>query len=663
MRQAFQDGQVPHLKVSPIAAIPHKSRQYRMILDLSAKAKARRQHAMNHPREAQTVNEATDEKAAPLRAMAQLGQVMPRYIHTVATAPINNGPLLMAKLDIKDGFWRMCVPAEKEENFCYVLPKLDEKEPTQLVVPAALQMGWTSSPPYFCSATETGRDIAEWLSLFPHLPFHEMENHMIEPMDKSLLSDVIQPTAWATQELKEYRLRILHLFEVFVDDYVALIQADSTTAVRHYTRALLHAIHQIFPRANPGQEAEDPVSQKKLIRDKEGVWATRKEILGWIIDGVVRTIELPPDKIDKMTTAIAAVLRRKHCQKKKLQSLLGKLNHAAFGIPAGRGLLQPLYALLSAPAPTLQIPPTSNAAHALQDFRTLFKVMAKRPTHCRELIPGFPSYIGNCDASHHGVGGTWLTSADPLSPCVWRLPWPDDITAAAQAHKLSINDLEMAGILLHWLMLEEAAGPLKHKHIALWCDNTSAVAWTNRMSSRNSKVGQHLARALALRICDEQASPLTTFNIAGIDNGLADIPSRSFHAKGHGNHDWNDVEFLTNFTAAFPLTQDASWSMLTLSTKLTSLVYSALRGKPLPMASWLRPPRHNAAIGVIGKGTATSVKWTPSSRGSLAQTKSSSSRALPLSYDKAAQDAELKSKLDLYKTRFAPSERPSNWLA
>ena len=31
----------------------------------------------------------------------------------------------------------------------------------KLVVPTSLQMGWIESPPYFCTVSETGRDVAE----------------------------------------------------------------------------------------------------------------------------------------------------------------------------------------------------------------------------------------------------------------------------------------------------------------------------------------------------------------------------------------------------------------------------------------------------------------------------------------------------------------------
>jgi hypothetical protein len=58
------------LKISPIAAIPHKSRGYRMILDLS--------HGVQlgnicFP----SVNEATKPDLAPTSSMAELGNVLP----------------------------------------------------------------------------------------------------------------------------------------------------------------------------------------------------------------------------------------------------------------------------------------------------------------------------------------------------------------------------------------------------------------------------------------------------------------------------------------------------------------------------------------------------------------------------------------------------------
>jgi hypothetical protein len=58
----------------------------------------------------------------------------------------------------------MVVPEHGEGHFAYVLPKASPDEPTQLVIPSSLQMGWCDSPAYFCAASETTRDVAETLA-------------------------------------------------------------------------------------------------------------------------------------------------------------------------------------------------------------------------------------------------------------------------------------------------------------------------------------------------------------------------------------------------------------------------------------------------------------------------------------------------------------------
>ena len=75
----------PKLKISPIAAIPHKSRGYRMILDLSYGITL---NGIRHP----SVNESTNPDVAPTHALKELGNVLPRLIYAVATAPDTKGP-------------------------------------------------------------------------------------------------------------------------------------------------------------------------------------------------------------------------------------------------------------------------------------------------------------------------------------------------------------------------------------------------------------------------------------------------------------------------------------------------------------------------------------------------------------------------------------------
>lgn len=157
------------LKVSPVAMIPHKSRQYRCILDLSYALRIAE-------KQVPSVNDATSPQSIR-EAMNELGTTVHRIIDAIALANPQEGDIYFQKLDIKDGFWRMVVEDEEAWNFAYVLPGGDPDD-IKLVVPSALQMGWTESPPFFCTATETARDVAQALvNDGVELPPHPLEEH------------------------------------------------------------------------------------------------------------------------------------------------------------------------------------------------------------------------------------------------------------------------------------------------------------------------------------------------------------------------------------------------------------------------------------------------------------------------------------------------------
>ena len=63
------------------------------------------------------------------------------------------------------------------------------------------------------------------------------------------------------------------------------------------TRCMLHAINTVFPPPHVTNSVMRPaISPKKL--EEEGAWEVRKIILGWLLDGIERTIRLPPQKCD-----------------------------------------------------------------------------------------------------------------------------------------------------------------------------------------------------------------------------------------------------------------------------------------------------------------------------------------------------------------------------
>ena len=89
------------------------------------------------------MNEVTKEKS-PAEALEQVGTVMPCIIEALEKTPLSEDPINFSKLDIKDRLWRMVCAVGEEWNFSYVIPNYLEAR-TELVIPSALQMGWTLS--------------------------------------------------------------------------------------------------------------------------------------------------------------------------------------------------------------------------------------------------------------------------------------------------------------------------------------------------------------------------------------------------------------------------------------------------------------------------------------------------------------------------------------
>jgi len=251
------------LKISPVAMIPHKSRSFRTILDLSF-----RLHHFGKLME--SVNSAT-VKQAPAESMVQLGYCVQRLVALLADNYDPSQPFLFSKLDIKDGFWRMAVSEEDAWNFCYVLPQeqpVTRTDDILIVVPSCLQMGWCESPPFFCAASETARDVIDALLHEVTLPAHPFEDKMVTEANESAMSRLHAAAAF------------VNLVEVFVDDFIGATNNSDRTHLQHFSRAMLHGVHSIFPPpAVTGHHGQDPISQKKMDQG-EGIWSTTKEILG-----------------------------------------------------------------------------------------------------------------------------------------------------------------------------------------------------------------------------------------------------------------------------------------------------------------------------------------------------------------------------------------------
>ncbi len=96
---------------------------------------------------------------------------------------------------------------------------------------------------------------------------------------------------------------------------------------------------------------------------------------------------------------------------------------------------------------------------------------------------GEPNFVGVKDASIHGIGGVIIGHRRKCKPTVFWLEWPPDIKKAVfhtnvkQGGHLTNSDLEMAGLLLLWLVMEDVCNITPGIHVALFSDNLQTVSW------------------------------------------------------------------------------------------------------------------------------------------------------------------------------------------
>ena len=150
---------------------------------------------------------------------------------------------------------------------------------------------------------------------------------------------------------------------------------------------------------------------------------------------------------------------------------------------------------------------------------------------------------------------------------------------------------------------------MKDSHVALFSDNSPTVHWVQRLAAKHSAIAMQLIRALALRLQLARASPLTPMHIAGVNNSLTDIPSRSFGSVAAW-HCTSDTQLLTLFNSTFPLPNQASWTIYHISSKLAMRVISILRMKPFTADEWRRLPEKGRFIGSVGSPMSSLWDWT-----------------------------------------------------
>ena len=211
----------------------------------------------------------------------------------------------------------------------------------------------------------------------------------------------------------------LYCVEVYVDDFMSIVIPMSKAQLDHVANAIMRGIHDVFPADII--DSNDPILEKKL-KKREAQYSTFKTLLGFDFNGKQKTMWLEEEKRAKLLTTLKGWIRSGEHERgipfREFESVMAKLRHAFLTVQGGKGLLSPCNRLLRKQPGVVCFHQSSPLFSAIKDMRTILRESTTRPTRCKELVAGWPDYVGICDASSFGAGGVILGKLLACRPTV-----------------------------------------------------------------------------------------------------------------------------------------------------------------------------------------------------------------------------------------------------
>jgi hypothetical protein len=640
---------LPNLRLSPMGVVPQRDRRPRVIVDYSFA----------------DVN-ANTIPLAPTESM-QFGRTLDRVLHRIHHANRRFGPVQLIKVDIADGFYRLKVAPSHIPVLGVAFPHLPGEEPL-VAFPLVLPMGWVSSPPYFCALSETATDIANFHLRDPTWtptkhPLSNMADAAIafqpvsrRPLNKAPLVPqavplphaVLQPPALAPPALPTTSClelvsdtggRIPHTplkldapldapaflqkqphqlhcptkplayVDLYMDDFLGLAQGHPQLRER-VRSTLLHSIDQIFRPLSPDESLghrKDPISHSKLNKG-DAMWSTRKCLLGWIIDTITETVELPAHRATRLLDIITTLQEKRRISLKKWQQAIGELRSMVLALPGGKGLFSTLYTGLSQPSAQqhnrvrLNLP----IQDALKDLHHLATNLSARPTRIGEIVATLPVAYGTADACGLGMGGIWM-SADPnFTPLLWREPFLPSIqhqliTQDNRSGSITNSDLELAAQIAELDVLIQSHD-CRESTISTFTDNICARAWQRKGSKTTLGPAAYLLRLQSLHQRFYRYHSTIDY-LPGPLNSMADDASRLWNLS--------DTDLLLHFNSVYP--QPKPWKLLPLRPAMNFVLTTSLQCKRSEPELFLHAPVPAMLPGFCGPVTVPHSLLTPCS--------------------------------------------------
>ena len=273
----------------------------------------------------------------------QFGHALDCILREILLANPKFGPVNLIKIDIADGFYRLDVNPSDIPKLAVIFPTLPG-QPRLIALPLVLPMGWKNSPPVFCTATETAADLANQKLCDPtYKPANHklaLEAETLYPYTDAVIpkgGEKFNPTLIELPVNSDPSIPIkatpISCVDVFMDNFIALGQTNKTCG--RVRNVLMQAIDQVF---RPLDNMDDPYRTKPIPLKKlckgDCSWETCKTVLGWIINTVDTTLQLPEHRIQRLGDILASIpATQKRIATKKSHKILGELRSMSLALP------------------------------------------------------------------------------------------------------------------------------------------------------------------------------------------------------------------------------------------------------------------------------------------------------------------------------------------
>jgi hypothetical protein len=518
----------------------------------------------------------------------QYGHMLLRCIHYIVQLRIANPnlPIVMQKADFKSAYRRVHLNAATASQCMSQIKHPDH--PHIVLLPLRLTFGGSACPSEWCVVSELITDLANRILNHEHWHTDIVRPSLADKVPPTeVLSNEIpfaqgRPTLMADPSILEETGRA----DVYVDDICTIGPLHNKEAEEKLRMATLLAIEAVG-RPNDGTCPSASITRENLVSlDKlhaEAGLSETKILLGWELDTRRLTVKLTQEKYDTWTKQIRDILASNgKTTKKVLESLIGRLNHAATIVPTARHFLSRLYRANSCASKYLPIHLNTNAINDLELWLNILTT-ARSGISMNLLTFRPPNTIYWSDACEYGLGGY---SSHGLA---WR--WKIPLDLQQRAH---INLLEfLAETICIWIDILK--GQTKQEDCILcFGDSTTAMGWLHRSNFRHDEesIEIHnaktmLARQLAMLILNYRIKLYSQW-LQGQRNGLADALSRD-------DSTLTDHELTNYLLSSFPSQVPNNFEIHPLPQEIVSFISKLLL--QLPKRQPRPPVTKNSAQG------------------------------------------------------------------